>query len=163
MKPSIQPSADEVGALLELAKVSLRGRTATFSDTPEGLRQFKEKTEEYFSYLQTVNSQSEDGQNILIPDIESLCVYLGISRVTLFHYENRHGAFGEYVSRLKDAICCVKKELALRNKLSSVLCIFDLTNNHGYLNSNEFHLITDNVTDTNQSALPKSDDYFNPD
>ena len=44
------------------------------------------------------------------------------------------------IDQMKNGISACKKQLALNGQISPVMAIFDLTNNHGYVNSNEFKI-----------------------
>ena len=81
-----------------------------------------------------------DLERKLIPDIENWCVFLGITRQTLFNYERRGPEWYDCIQYYKNAISSVKKQLALNYKIPPMVYVFDATNNHGYVNSNEFKL-----------------------
>lgn len=155
-KPPVMADKNEISALNRLAVESLRHSTAKYEDSPQGLEIFRKRVLEYFDYIDETNADCEDGKPLLFADIESLCCFCGISRNTLIKYGYRENEWGEFVARLKDVIVSSKKTLALKNKLSAVMTMFDLTNNSGYLNSSEFHLSTGQPTDEEKivSALP---------
>lgn len=122
--------------------VSRVGRPAEFPSTREGLDSFVTKTIEFFDYVRMIN-ENPDLKQKLIPDIENWAVYLGITRQTLFNYQRRGGEWADTIEYFKGAIASVKKQLALNYKIPPVLAIFDFTNNHGYLNSSEFKVVSD--------------------
>ncbi|MDO4809939.1 MAG: hypothetical protein Q4A04_08275 [Eubacteriales bacterium] len=161
MQPPVTASADEVSVLLSLAKTSLRQKACKYPDTETGLRDFMEKTESYFDYLDAVNMNAEDGKAILFPDIESWACYCGISRMTLLSYGNRESDFGDFVVRTKDVIGGIKKTLGLRNKISTVLTVFDMCNNHSYANTNQFTINSNTAAEEKTvSILPEADDML---
>lgn len=154
MMPETYAKCDEITALCTLAKDSLRiTRPAIFPDTEQGLTDFRDAVGSYFDFLNAHNQDTEDPRDFLIPDIESLCVYLHISRNCLLQYERRDGAFGQYVRMVKDGIFAVKKSLAMKNKLSPVLTIFDATNNFGYCNASEFKVSSINEDERKETSL----------
>lgn len=134
---------EDGAAVLSMANVvikNLRGRPYTYPPTEQGLESFRENSEGYFEYLENANNKLEQRQQI-IPDIEGYCLWLGINRSTLKLYMDRGGAWEDMISMYKDVIAFCKKQLALKGKIPPVMAIFDLTNNHGYHNANEFKLL----------------------
>ena len=134
---------DSVAALSMTNAVlkNLRGRPYIYPPTDQGFDNFRRNSESYFEYLENANSQLEQKQQI-IPDIEGYCLWLGIHRSTLSTYIDRGGEWESMINLFKDAIAFNKKQLALKGKIPPVMAIFDLTNNHGYHNANEFKLET---------------------
>ena len=45
-----------------------------------------------------------------------------------------------------------KKQLALHGLIPSVMAVFDLANNHGYINTSEFKLTTNDISDKTARA-----------
>lgn len=115
------------------------GRGSNYPATPDGFKSFLDVSREYFDYLNTVN-EDENLKRKLIPDIESWALYLGISRMTIFEYEKRGGQWSEAIQFYRNAIGTAKKQLALNYKIPPMVYVFDATNNHDYVNSNEFKL-----------------------
>jgi len=66
-----------------------------------------------------------------IPDIESLCEYLGTDRERLTALEGDE-KLGIVVARAKNRIAMMKKQLAFRGKIPATIFCFDMKNNHGY-------------------------------
>lgn len=120
------------------------GRPAEYANTRQGLDMFINKTVEYFEYLHMVNSTDADdqdqGKSKLIPDIESWCLYLGITRQTTYNYAARGREWSDTIDFYRNAIAAAKKQLMLSGKIPPVIGVFDLANNHGYHNTSEFHL-----------------------
>lgn len=126
------------------------GRPAEYSNTRQGLEEFIQKTGDYFAYLQAVNNaddpdEGEQGKERprMIPDIESWCLYLGITRQTTYNYAARGKEWADIIEYYRGAIAAAKKQLMLSGKIPPVLAVFDLTNNHGYVNTSEFKLTTE--------------------
>nr|WP_297708868.1 terminase small subunit [uncultured Butyrivibrio sp.] len=134
-------------AALDMACACLKnlgGHPYKYDDSQEGLKAFIENSQGYFAYLQSVNSKLEEKQGI-IPDVEGYALFLGVDRSTINRYHNRGGEWAETIDLFKNAIGYAKKQLMLKGKIPSVLAVFDLANNHEYLNTGEFKLSA-NVT-----------------
>lgn len=133
--------ADDLGAVLDMSIESIKlGRPAKFDDTDQGLEDFKEASIAYLEYVRKTNN-NPDNEHHLIPDIESWCTFLGTTRMTILTYEKaRNNEWKEFIAQMKGAITACKKQLAFRQKIPTVLALFDLTNNSGYVNSSEFKL-----------------------
>lgn len=127
-----------VGMVLDVAKKK-RGRVSEYPDTPEGMERFIDTTIAFFEYVNAINS-NPDMERKLIPDIENWAMYMGVTRVTLLTYEKRGTEWGQMIGFYKNAIAAVKKQLAMNYKIPPMVYVFDATNNHGYVNSNEFRL-----------------------
>lgn len=144
---------NDLTAILDMTittSVQRLGRPSEYPNTKEGLQAFIDKTIDYFEYVKAVN-ENEELEQKLIPDIENWAVYLGITRQTIFTYEHRTPEWHDVIANFKNAISACKKQLAMTYKIPPMVAVFDLVNNHGYVNSNEFKL-TANVTnehDTN--------------
>lgn len=135
---------DDMSALLDMTieRCTARlGRPCHYTNDKKGLDDFINCTTEYFEYVNNIN-KNPDMERKLIPDIENWAVYLGITRQTIFHYEQRGGEWEQTISYYKNAIASIKKQLALNYKIPPMIYVFDATNNHGYVNSNEFKLTT---------------------
>ena len=113
-----------------------RGRPSEYPNTDEGLDLFNNKTIEYFEYINNINKGAELERQ-LIPDIENWAMFLGITRTTIFNYERRGIEWQNCIQYYKNAIASIKKQLALNYKIPPMVYVFDATNNHGYVNSNE--------------------------
>lgn len=138
---------DDLDAVLSLVidasrKQIARGRPAEYPPTPEGLERFSEKTLQYFEFVKHTN-ENPDIEKPLLVDIEGWACYLGISRVTLWSYQNRGGEWEETISFFKTCITSVKKQLGLSGRIAPLLLVFDLANNSGYKNTSEFRLTDD--------------------
>ena len=140
-KGDYEPLAtNDLTAILDLAISTAekrRGRSATYPDTPQGLERFVDQSIEFFKYVNAINAD-ESIQRKLIPDVESWTVFLGITRQTLLIYSRRGGEWLETIEGFKNTICACKKQLSFSGKLPPLVTIFDLTNNHHYLNTSTF-------------------------
>lgn len=123
------------------------GRPATFPNTPEGLAKFQETVESYFRMIHDHNATLEADQRGVLPDIEGMCIYCGISRVTLATYVKRGGEWERFILLAKDVIAAARKQAASDYKSPPVFEIFNLKCNHGYIEKSELKLTTE-VDDT---------------
>lgn len=138
---------DDLTAILDLAVVSMRkhgGHPSNYPNDRMGLDAFTERCSQYFEYVQKVNA-NEGLERKLIPDVENMAVFLGITRQTLNAYERRGGQWAECIGYYKNVIVALKKQLALNFKIPPVLAVFDLCNNHGYSNTSEFKVTAQNT------------------
>lgn len=133
---------DDLGAVLDMSIESIKlGRPAKFPDTEQGLEDFKEASIAYLEYVRKTNN-NPGNEHHLIPDIESWCTFIGTTRMTVLTYEkSRSDDWKEFIALVKGAITACKKQLGFRQKIPTVLMLFDLANNSGYLNSSEFKLV----------------------
>lgn len=143
---------DDLQPILSMCVNTLtNGRKPVYANSSVGLEEFKNKSIEYFQYIIDVNARPEVEKR-LIPDIESLSVYLGITRMTLLTYEKtRGGEWSDLIGQIKNMIASAKKQLIMTGKIPAIIGIFDLTNNHNYVNASEFKIIPD--TDNKQNHL----------
>ena len=129
-----------ISNMIITAYKNLGGRPAEYPDSEEGLERFREKTIEFFEHVAAVNEQSglEKG---LIPDIELWCSWLGITRQTVFNYENKRGTvWRENIAMVKNMIASYKKQMALHYRIPPMVMAFDFCNNHQYVNTSEFKI-----------------------
>ena len=133
--------ADDLNSILDMSIQSIKlGRPAKFPETDQGLEDFKQASIDYLEYVRKTNND-ESNEHHLIPDIESWATFLGTNRMTILNYEKSRGDdWKDFIALVKGAITAVKKQLAFRQKIPTVLALFDLTNNSGYVNSSEFKL-----------------------
>lgn len=140
-KGTCEPLAtNDLTAILDLIVKNIehnRGRQAAYPDTQQGIDAFCESTLNYFRYVNSINAD-ETIEKKLVPDVESWCVYLGITRTTLMQYTRRPGVWAEMIENFKNSIAACKKQCAFAGKIPPLVTIFDLTNNHHYLNTNSF-------------------------
>lgn len=114
------------------------GRNAIYGNTEAERQRFMNDCIDYFKCLYEGNAGKEQDQ-MLIPSVESLCLFLGISRTTLFNYCNRSPEWKESVNMARNAIATARTELASHYKLPPLLHLFDMVNNHPqYFNTSQF-------------------------
>lgn len=157
-KGTCEPIAtDDMTAILTLtidASVQRLGRPSEYPNTTEGLQSFIDKTIDYFEYVNTVNA-NPDLERKLIPDIENWAVFLGVTRMTINTYEHRNPEWRDTIAYYKNAIASVKKQLALNYKIPPMVAVFDLVNNHNYVNSNEFKLTAQTTVEHDTNNLER--------
>ena len=156
---------NDLGALLEVAIEQLgerkAGRLSNYPDNQEGLEAFVFATQQYFQYIADANKENEEK---LIPDIEGWCIFLGITKQTVLNYAKRSQNWEDTIEYIKESILAAKKQLAFRFKIPPVVYLNDVSNNHNYLNTNEFKLVTSNENRGNmptQTAQQIADKYKN--
>lgn len=133
---------DDMTAILDMAidvSNARAGRPAEYPFTTEGLDRFINKTIDYFEYVNAINANPELERK-LIPDIENWAMYLGVTRQTIWSYQQRGREWKDTIDYYKNVIAAVKKQLAMCYKIPPMVYVFDATNNHGYVNSNQFTL-----------------------
>ena len=103
-------------AVLNMTIESLKqGRPPAYSDTEQGLEEFKQTTIDYFQYVKDTNV-NPDIEKMLVPEIEALCTFFGITRATLLTYEKQRGSsWQNFIKQTKNAIAACKKELAFND------------------------------------------------
>ena len=123
---------------------------AKYTDTPEGIGEFKRKS---VAYLKTVMMECEcdDLQNVPYPNVESWCAFLGITRMTLSNYSARSEEWSDAIKEVKTVIASAKSQLADHGKIPPMTWVFDAANNFHYHNTSEFRLIDE--TPKEQKAL----------
>lgn len=146
---------DDVSQALEIGIKRLQGgRKAAFPATADGLKAFNEACVEYFEYLNEANQGRDDEKRFLLPDVEGLCSFIGISRQTLWSYETTRGAdWVEEIRYIKTVMLSARKQLASYYKLAPTLEIFNMANNFDYKNVSEFKLTTEVSQEQRQEAL----------
>ena len=141
---------DDLTALTQLAVSSLKehgGHIAKFESDQAGLEQFVQKSVSFFEYCNEINASLEPQQR-LIPDIESWCCFLGITRQTLMKYTKRNQQWSDAIEMIKENIAMAKKQLGLRNRIPQMVLAFDLVNNHAYRNTTEFRITAEPKQET---------------
>lgn len=133
-----------------------------YPNDEKGLELFKGKTIEYLAYIQQINDNPEIEREI-IPDIEGWSTYLGTNRANINRYAKRNEKWRQTIDNFKNGIASIKKQLALQGKIPPIMAIFDLTNNHGYVNSSEFKINTqaDGYQERRLSAKEIEEKYGN--
>lgn len=130
--------------MIRTLKSGKGGHPSTYPNTEEGFNYFREKT---LAFLNEVKEFNEDESHDIkmIPDVESWCVSLGVSRVTLLSYaKERNDNWKDFINLVKTGIMGVKKDLANRNKIPSLIFVFDAVNNFDYQNTSDIHIVAEN-------------------
>ena len=147
----LQLEQNDLQGICQFAIESLQrhnGRNAKYANTEDERQRFVNDCIGYFRCLYDANQEKEQDQ-MLIPSVEGLCLFLGISRTTLFNYCGRSPEWGESVNIARNAIATARTELASHFKLPPLLHMFDLCNNHpNYHNTSEFKLTAEPPQDT---------------
>lgn len=95
----------------------------------------------YWSYLDEANKNGI----ALIPDLEGICSYLGISRECFRKWERENfNGFGDTLTQVRNDIAACKKQLGLQNKIPAIVMAMDFNNNHGYVQKQEVQLTPTN-------------------
>lgn len=113
-------------------------------ETPE---QLESDIQEYFNLcdehkIEVYNKKTKSIEEIKNPipyTIEGLCEVLGVGRQTLLNYQKEKGyeVFFDTIKKAKQKIAKNKIERGLMGASNPVLTIFDLKNNHGYVDKTE--------------------------
>lgn len=144
------------------------GRQATYPNTPEGIESFYQNAVSYFERINQINSCKDPDVKRVAPDFEGLAIWCGISRVTLFNYEQRGGEWAEMISIFKTLITSARKQLVTSYQVPPMWEIFNLVNNTGYYqNTNQIILSTDEMKQAQeqrqlQDKLESSGLIWNP-
>lgn len=128
---------------------------AKYTNTPEGLEEFKRKSVAYLKSVMMECEESEDLQNTPFPNVESWCAYLNITRTTLSNYAQRGEEWKDAIKEVKTVIVSVKSQLADHGKIPPMTWVFDATNNFDYYNTSEYKLVDE--TPTERKALTAAD------
>lgn len=142
MKLSEKIETDDMSAILDMAidvSTARAGRPAEYPNTTAGIENFINKTIDYFEYVNSINANPELERK-LIPDIENWAMYLGVTRQTIWSYQQRGKEWKDMIEYYKNVIAAVKKQLAMNYKIPPMVYVFDAVNNHNYLNSTEFKM-----------------------
>lgn len=158
-------TAPEMAAICDMMKIGIFGE----EETPEGVRvrhaggrprkyetveQLQEGIERYIDYI---NAQNAAGV-ALIPDVEGLALFLGVSRSTLYDWQNsRPGEFSDTLKRALNAIAAAQKQLGYKGKIPPLILAMNFNNNHGYTQAPQKIEIT---TGHKLDALPEKADIM---
>jgi hypothetical protein len=150
--------SDDLVTVTRLVEDSLKrtkGKQAKYENSEHGLSLFMERATNFFAYINEVN-ENPDLEKKLIPDIENLCCYCGITRKTLAQYRKRNEQWEQAIDLIKDGIMACKKQLVQTHRMPPLVYIFDAVNNFGYRNATEFHLSTESPQDTMSPSIAES-------
>lgn len=115
-------------------------------------------------YLEYINDTFNNTGVELIPDVEGLCAFIGISRDTLNEWErSRPPEYSDVIKAVKTQIAAYKKQLGMQGRIPAVVLAIDFNNNHGYLQQQTIDIRATNKAQELPSAedivkkLPKKD------
>ena len=152
----LEVGTDDLQGITQLCIDSLkrnRGRPQTYAENE--LDRFMHTVEDYFKMLHDRNADIEQNQQIY-PSIETLCVYLGISRDTLWRYGQRSLEWKSCIEQIRNCLGAIKMQLACNGRIPQVVAIFDLCNNYNYVSTSEFRLVTEKPQ---EQTTPKIDTH----
>ena len=140
-QPVCPVSGDDISDLLTLAVATARQHgVVRYENSARGLEAFRERVLQYFDYIREQNetADAEDTKR-LIPSIESLSMFLGISRQTLLTYEKtRSEDWQAFISWTKNCVQAIRGELADRGAIPAIPFIFTTVNSNAhYYNTSE--------------------------
>ena len=73
----------------------------------------------------------------LIPDVEHLLCFLGITKDYVRRWKTTNPQYSEVMTEAYDRILAIKKQLAMHNKIPSLVYLSDIQNNHGYVSKDK--------------------------
>ena len=113
----------------------------------------------YWDYLSKANLK----ELALIPDLEGLCAFLGISRKCLNNWERDDvRGFAATIEQAKNDIAACKKQIGLQGKIPPLVMAMDFNNNHGYVQKQEVVVTPNNPLGdaaTNEELVAKYKQY----
>lgn len=131
---------NEIGEIMTITRNSLENPNFTYPNDDTGYEAFRLNSISYLEYVQQVNASGNLKKQI-IPDIEGWTNYIGITRDKLrYMRKSRSEKWVNLIDQMKNGISACKKQLALTGQISPVMAIFDLSNNHDYVNASEFKI-----------------------
>lgn len=158
--------ADDLNSILDMSIHSARlGRPPKFPNDEAGLQMLKEQSIEWLEHIRETNND-EDCENNIIPTIEAWAVWLGCSRQNLIALEKRGEDWKDTIQAFKTIISACQTQLAMRQKIPTILHIFNATNNFGYINSSEFKLVPETPEEKRSltcDQLPRLDKFMKND
>lgn len=149
---SLEP--DDLQAVCGIAIDSLkthRGQ-AKYENSAEGLQRFMDDAIRYFEMLRDGNAD-RDADKQMFPSIETLALFMGVTRKTIAQYAKRSEAWEQAIDAVRSAIAACKAELAAHYRIPPMVHLFDMVNNYQYHNTSEFRLIADTVGTDRVPAL----------
>lgn len=129
-------TGSETAEMFKLARENMEGMRDRGGRPPkfESVRDLQNGIINYWNYLANANTQEVK----LIPDVEGLCSFLGITRNTLIEWENNnYNGFADTIKMVKNDIAACKKQLGEQNKIPALVLAMDMNNNHGYTQKQE--------------------------
>ena len=152
----VSDNVDDLNTILVMGIQSLKRGVRKYPNTAEGLQQLKAEMRNYLSYIVEANNRP-DIETRIYPDIEGMCVFCGISRVTLFKYAKRGEDWDEAIKFAKSIIMSAKFQLANSFKIPPLLMVFDACNNgNQYVNTSEFHIVAEQAGQAKPTETPEA-------
>lgn len=154
---------DEMDAMYQMAKENMK-RNIQARKTHGGVRyETAEDLERgiiaYWDYLMEANAK----EIALLPDVEGLCAFLGITRKTMWEWErNDVRGFAATIEQAKNDIAACKKQIGLHGKIPPIVMAMDFNNNHGYTQRQEVVVTPNNPlgdATSNEELLARYDAY----
>lgn len=143
-------------ALLAIRSMDMmEGRTVGTRYTK--VEDLQEAIKKYWSYIIQRNS---GGELRIVPDVEGMALFLGVTRNTLrkWETENTHG-FGETIQIAKNAVAAYKKQMGLHGKIPPVFAAIDFNNNHDYVQQQRVEVKVNNPLGEAASVEELMDKY----
>lgn len=94
------------------------------------------------AYFTVIYNAATAGSDV-IPDVEMLAAFLGSSRTEMMTWGKKDSEMGRVLDQALNRIAAIKKQLAMHNKIPSLVYLSDMQNNHGYLNQSKQELTID--------------------
>lgn len=142
---------NEIGEIISITEQVLANPEINYPNDEIGYEAFKNNSISYLEYIRQVNA-SGNLKTQIIPDIEGWTNYIGITKKKLQYMEkSRSEKWASIIDRMKNGISACKKQLALNGQLPTVMAIFDLSNNHGYVNASEFKVSKTDTVEQRQA------------
>ena len=144
--------------------MSFIGRPREYNTVEE----FTQTIIEYFTEIENENKLSleETGKLRRVPNMASLCNYMGIVKDTFYNYAKRvdsnNQPFSDSTKRAAQYIEGFKLESASLGLLREITTIFDLKNNHGYADKIDVNTTTSSDQLTNDDIKAKINELKKP-
>ena len=151
-------TGNELSEMYKLARENMEGLRDRGGRPPafETVRDLQNGIINYWNYLDNANK----GELKLIPDVEGLCTFIGITRTTLMEWENtNYNGFANTIKIAKNDIASVKKQLGEQNKIPALVLAMDFNNNHGYTQKQEVTVIPNNPIGESTGQQQLAADY----
>ena len=104
-------------------------------------------------FLMMHNQAKQGGESI--PDVEQLAMFLGTTRRTLLGWRS-DASFEPVIDNAMNRIAAIKKQLAMKNKIPSLVFLSDIQNNHGYTDRRNLEVNVTQRQVTDREALIES-------
>ena len=145
-------TGEALSAIYSLARTNMQRRLDGRSLPKYGsIEELQAQIIAYWEYMEEANRNGV----ALIPDMEGLCSFLGISRATFRSWERENfQGFAETLAQVRNDIAACKKQLGLQNKIPAIVMAMDFNNNHDYVQKQEVQIASPNPLG-DATALPE--------